>query len=165
MTRVQTRTTERKAMRRMPWGLVLCVLILGAALAGCDGPNRGSGTQPSSASSSGLFLQLVASPNTVRGQTAGSEEDAGGCAAVQAKVSNTSGQLVSGVEVTFTTTLCCFSNADPGEAATSITAFGLTRTTLRGVATVVFCAKRERGTATITAVADDAFATTLITVF
>jgi hypothetical protein len=159
MTRVRTRTTERKAMRRMPWGLVLCALIVGAALAGCDGPNRGSGTQPSSASSSGLFLQLVASPNVVRGATAGSEVEGGGCALVQAKVSNTSGELVSGVEVNFTTTLCCF--AGP----TSINIVGLTRTTLRGVATVTFCGTKERGTATITAAADDAFATTLITVF
>jgi hypothetical protein len=157
MTRARTRATEREPMRRMPWGLVLSVLILGAALASCDGPNRGSSTQPSSAS--GLILQLVASPNVVRGQTAGSGVDSGGCALVQAKVSNTSGQLVSGVDVNFTTTLCCFA----GE--TDINIVGITVTTLRGVATVTFCATAERGTATITAAADDAFATTLITVF
>ena len=159
MTRARTRTTERKAMRRTPWGLVLFALILGVALASCDGPNRGSNTQPSSASSSGLFLELVASPNVLRGQTAGSGAKAGGCALVQAKVSNTSGQLVSGVDVLFTTTLCCF--AGP----TDVNIVGLTRTTLRGVATVTFCATKERGTTTITATADDAFATTLITVF
>ena len=39
------------------------------------------------------MLDLVASPNVVRGQTAGSGEEAGGCAWVQAKVSNTKGQL------------------------------------------------------------------------
>jgi hypothetical protein len=144
-------------MRRMPWRLMLCVLLLGVALASCDGPNRGSNTQPSSAS--GLILQLVASPNVVRGQTAGSGEEAGGCALVQAKVSNTNGQIVSGVDVVFTTTLCCFAGAD------EVNVVGVTVPTLRGVATVTFCGKRERGTATITAAADDAFATTLITVF
>jgi hypothetical protein len=141
----------------MPWGLVLFALVVGVALASCDGPNRGSSTQPSA--TSGLFLQLVASPNVVRGATAGSGEEAGGCALVQAKVSNTSGQLVSGVDVVFTTTLCCFA----GE--TEVNVVGITVPTLRGVATVTFCAKKERGTATITAAADDAFATTLITVF
>ena len=45
MTRFRMRATESEPMRRMPWGLMLCVLILGAALAGCDGPNRGSNTQ------------------------------------------------------------------------------------------------------------------------
>jgi hypothetical protein len=144
-------------MRRMPWGLVLCVLILGAALASCDGPNRGSNTQPSAAS--GFILDLVASPNVVRGQTAGSGEEAGGCALVQAKVSNTNGQLVDGADVAFTTTLCCF--AGPEE----VNIVGQTRSTVRGVATVTFCGKRERGTATITAAVEDAFDTVLITVF
>ena len=97
-------------MRRMPWGLVLCVLILGAALASCDGPNRGSNTQPSAAS--GFIVDLVASPNVLRGQAAGSGEEAGGCALVQAKVYDTKGQLVDGVPVAFTTTLCCFAGAD-----------------------------------------------------
>ena len=97
-------------MRRMPWGLVLCVLILGAALASCDGPNRGSNTQPSAAS--GFIVDLVASPNVVRGQTAGSDDEAGGCALVQAKVSDTRGQLVDGAPVDFTTTLCCFGGTD-----------------------------------------------------
>ena len=70
MTRARTRTAEREPMRRMPWGPMLCVLVLGAALAGCDGPNRGFNTQPSAAS--GLILDLVASPNTVPGARAGS---------------------------------------------------------------------------------------------
>ena len=157
MTRARMRATEREPMRRMPWGLMLCVLILGAALASCDGPNRGSNTQPSSAS--GFILDLVASPNVVRGQTAGSGEEAGGCALVQAKVHDTKGQLVDGVAVSFTTTLCCF--AGP----TDVNIVGTSVNTLRGTATVTFCAKRQRGTATITAAVEDAFATVLITVF
>jgi hypothetical protein len=144
-------------MRRMPWGLVLCVLILGAALASCDGPNRGSNTQPSSAS--GFIVDLVASPNVVRGQTAGSGEEAGGCALVQAKVYDTKGQLIDGTPVLFTTTLCCFAGAD------QVNIVATTVTTFRGTATVTFCAKRERGTATITAAVEDAFDTVLITVF
>ena len=65
MTRARTRTAEREPMRRMPWGPMLCVLVLGAALAGCDGPNRGFNTQPSAAS--GLILDLVATPTPCAG--------------------------------------------------------------------------------------------------
>jgi len=144
-------------MRRMPWGLVLCVLILGAALASCDGPNRGSNTQPSAAS--GFIVDLVASPNVVRGQTAGSGEEVGGCALVQAKVHDTKGNLVDGVLVQFTTTLCCFAVGD------QVNVVGISVNTLRGIANVTFCGKRERGTATITAAVEDAFDTVLITVF
>jgi hypothetical protein len=144
-------------MRRMPWGLMLCVLLLGVILAGCDGPNRGSSTQPSAAS--GFILDLVASPNVVRGQTAGSGEEAGGCALVQAKVSDTKGNLVDGAAVSFTTTLCCFAGAD------QVNIVGTTVFTTRGTANVTYCGKRERGTATITAAVDDAFDTVLITVF
>jgi hypothetical protein len=157
MTRARVRATEREPMRRMPWGLLLCVLLLGVALTSCDGPNRNGATQPSSAS--GFILDLVASPNVVRGQTAGSGEEAGGCALVQAKVSNTNGQLVDGVSVNFTTSLCCFAGA------TEINIVGTTVTTTRGVATVTYCGKRERGTAIITAAAEDAFDSVLITVF
>ena len=83
MTRAMTRTAEREPMRRMRWGPMLCVLVLGAALAGCDGPNRGFNTQPSAAS--GLILDLVASPNTVPGARAGSTAAplVGGCSLVQ----------------------------------------------------------------------------------
>ena len=144
-------------MRRMPWGLVLCVLILGAAVASCDGPNRGSNTQPSSAS--GFIVDLVASPNVVRGQTAGSGEEAGGCALVQAKVYDTKGQLIDGTPVAFATTLCCFAGPDEVNIVSQVV------TTFRGTATVTFCGKRERGTATITAAVEDAFDTVLITVF
>ena len=144
-------------MRRMPWALMVGVLILGAALASCDGPNRGSGTQPSAAS--GFMLDLVASPNVLRGATSGSQEEAGGCALVQAKVWDTKGNLVDGVPVSFTSTLCCFAGPD------QVNIVGTTVNTLRGSATVTFCAKKERGTATITAAAEDAFDTVLITVF
>jgi hypothetical protein len=136
---------------------MLCVLLLGVALASCDGPNRGSGTQPSAAS--GLILDLVASPNVIRGQTAGSGEEGGGCSLVQAKVSNTKGQLVDGIPVSFTTSLCCFAGPD------EINIVGTTVVTVRGTANVTYCGKRERGTATITAAAEDAFDSVLITVF
>jgi hypothetical protein len=141
----------------MPWGLVLCVLILGAALASCDGPNRGSNTQPSAAS--GFILDLVASPNVIRGQAFGSEFEAGGCALVQAKVSDTSGALVDGALVHFTTTLCCFAGED------EVNIVGIAVHTSRGTANVTFCGKQERGTATITAAVEDAFDSVLITIF
>jgi hypothetical protein len=157
MTRAQVRATEREPMRRMPWGLMLCVLILGAALASCDSPNRGGGTQPSAAS--GFIVDLVASPNVLRGQTAGSGEEAGGCALVQAKVYDTKGQLIDGTPVAFTTSLCCFAGPDEVNIVSQVV------TTFRGTATVTFCAKKERGTATITAAVEDAFDTVLITVF
>jgi hypothetical protein len=160
MTRARTRTGERELMRRMPWRLMLCVLVLGAALAGCDGPNRGSNTQPSAAS--GLILDLVASPNVVPGARAGSPAApmVGGCSLVQAKVSNTQGQLVDGVPVLFATTLCCFT-----DTPTSAAAFSQTETTTRGTATVRFCGTTDRGTSTITASVEDAFDTVLVTVF
>jgi hypothetical protein len=136
---------------------MLCVLFLGGALAGCDGPNRGSDTNPSSAS--GFILEMVASPNVVRGQTAGSEVTGGGCSNVQAKVFDTKGNLIDGAIVDFTTTLCCF--ASP----TGIDKVGLTVPTTRGTATVTYCGTRERGTTTITGTVEDAFDTVLITVF
>ena len=157
MTRFRMRATESEPMRRMPWGLVLCVLILGAALASCDSPNRGGGTQPSAAS--GFILDLVASPNIVRGTTAGSGVDTGGCSNVQAKVSDTKGNLVDGVTVRFTTSLCCFV---VGEENTIVSA---AFPTIRGSANITYCGRSERGTATITASVEDAFDTVLITVF
>jgi hypothetical protein len=144
-------------MRRMPWGLALCVLILGAALAGCDGPNRGPNTQPSAAS--GFILDLVASPNAIPGRQAGSPDEGGGCSLVQAKVWDTKGNLVDGVAVAFTTSMCCFAGQE------QINIVGTTQTTLRGTANVTFCGKEIRGTAIITASVEDAFDTVLITVF
>ena len=157
MTRARMRATEREPMRRMPWALMLCVLVLGAALASCDGPSRGSGTQPSAAS--GFMVDLVASPNVLRGQTAGSDEEAGACSIVQAKVFDTKGNLVDGVAVHFTTSLCCFAGPTEVNVVSEVV------TTLRGVANATFCAKKERGTAIITAAVEDAFDTVLITVF
>jgi len=157
MTRARMRATEREPMRRMRWALMLCVLVLGVALASCNGPNRGGGTQPSAAS--GFLLDLVASPNVLRGQTAGSPEEAGGCALVQAKVFDTNGNLVDGAAVHFTTTLCCFAGANQVNIVSEVV------NTTRGTANVTFCAKKERGTATITASVEDAFDTVLITVF
>jgi hypothetical protein len=143
MTRARLRATEREPMRRMPWALMLCVLVLGAALASCDGPNRGGGTQPSAVS--GLIMDLVASPNTLR---------PGGCGIIQAKVSDTKGNLVDGVQVTFATS--------PGRVALGTTTAA---TTTRGIATVTFCAGTGVGTDIVTAAAEDAFDTVLITIF
>jgi hypothetical protein len=157
MTRARTRATEREPMRRTPWGLALCVLILGAALAGCDGPNRGSNTQPSAAS--GFILDLVASPNAIPGRPAGSPDEAGGCSLVQAKVWDTQGNLVDGVAVQFTTSMCCFAGGD------QINVVGATVNTLRGTANITFCGKEVRGTANINASVEDAFDSVLITVF
>jgi hypothetical protein len=157
MTRARAWATEREPMRRMRWGLLLCVLLLGVALTSCDGPNRGSSTQPSAAS--GLILDLVASPNAIPGITNGTGDSGGGCALVQAKVSNTSGHLVDGVPVNFTTSMCCFAGG------TDINVVGLTVSTNRGTANVTFCGTKTRGTAIITASAEDAFDSVLITVF
>ena len=157
MTRFRMRATESELMRRMPWGLVLCVLILGAAVASCDGPNRGSNTQPSAAS--GFILDLVASPNVVPGKPLGSDDEAGGCALVQAKVSDTRGALVDGALVQFTTTMCCFAGED------EVNIVGIAVPTNRGTANVTFCGKQGRGTATITGAVEDAFDSVLITVF
>jgi hypothetical protein len=156
MSDAPTRATEREPMRPTPRALALLVVVLGLALLSCDGPNRGSRTQPSAAS--GMFLEVVASPNTLRGVTPGAEDEAGSCALVQAKVFDTNGQLVDGITVQFTTSICCF--AGP----TEVNIVGITATTIRGVATVTFCAKRQRGTATITASVEDAFASTNITI-
>jgi hypothetical protein len=101
----------------------------------------------------------MASPNVLRGTTGGSGEEQGGCALVQAKVYDTKGNLVDGVLVQFTTTLCCFAGPD------EVNIVGTAVNTLRGNATVTFWAKKERGTATITAAVEDAFDTVLITVF
>lgn len=142
-------------MRRTPWRAISVLVILGLALLSCDGPNRGTNTQPSS--TSGYHLVVTASPNTVRGATAGVGEGDGGCALIQFEVFDREGRLVDGVAVAFTTTLGRFKLPDDKVGGTLITS--------RGVATAGWCAKGERGTATITASAEDAFATTTITIF
>jgi hypothetical protein len=155
MTRARTRGTERKAMRRTPWGLVLFALIVGVALASCDGPSRGSRTQPSAAS--GFSVALTASPNTVRGATAGSLVTNGGCSQIQVVVTK-AGVLVDGAEVTVTTTLGVFKRGTENFV-------GLQGITTRGVAVFAWCALAERGTSIITATAEDATVTILITIF
>lgn len=145
-------------MRRIPWLAVSLVLGLGLAVAGCDGPSRGTNTQPSAAQ--GFQIILVASPNVVAAAPANSESEAGGCAQVQAKVFDRVGQLVDGALVTFTASACCFAGPD---AADIIGILGAP--TRRGITTVVFCGTDQRGTVIITASVEDAFATTHITVF
>ncbi len=147
--------TERTPMRRTRWGLVLCALICAVALAGCDGPSRGGNTQVSAVS--GFSIDVTASPNVVRGATAASGSSDGGCSQIQVVV-HKSGQLVDGALVTVTVTL--------GVLKSGTDEFvGITNTTTRGVALFVWCAKSERGTAIITATAEETTDTVLITIF
>jgi hypothetical protein len=155
MTDARTGATERKPMRRMPWGLVLCVLICGAFLASCDGPNRGGNTQISGVSA--FSIDTTASPNVVRGATAGSGSSDGGCSQIQVVV-HKGGQLVDGTLVTVSVTLGVLKSGTDEFVA-------ITQTTTRGVALFVWCAKAERGTATITATAEDTHDFVLITIF
>lgn len=155
MMDARTGATERKPMRRTPWGLVLCVLICGVALASCDGPNRGPNTQPSGFS--GFSVDVTASPNTVRGAQAGSGSTDGGCSQIQVVVKKGT-QLVDGALVTVSVTLGVLKSGT--EEFVAITDF-----TTRGVALFVWCAKATRGTATITATAEEATDVVLITIF
>jgi hypothetical protein len=104
-----------------------------------------------------MNLALVASPNVIRGQTAGSDET-GGCSNVQAKVFDTHGQLVDNIEVRFTTSMCCF------VVGTDDTIVSATITTVLGVANITYCANKVRGTNIVTGSVEDAFATVLITI-
>ena len=61
MTHTPTGAEERKAMRSAPWRAVPLALVLVLALWSCNGPNRGTHTQPSS--SSGLNVVVTASPD------------------------------------------------------------------------------------------------------
>jgi hypothetical protein len=143
-------------MRRTPWGLILCGLIAGVALASCSGPNRGTTTQPSGAS--GFSIAVTANPNVVRGATAGSGVDNGGCSQVQVTVTK-DGLLVDGAAVTVTTTLGVFKSGTE-----EFVGFADVPTN-RGLATFAWCAKSERGTATINASTEDAATSVLITIF
>lgn len=155
MTHARQRAREREPMRRTPWGVVPLVVMLGLVALGCDGPNRGSRTQPSSAS--GLFVAVTASPNTVRGAEPGGASALGGCSTVQVKVSTTQGELVDGALVTVTTTLGIFRRGTESFVA-------LQDVTVRGIALFAWCSQSERGTSTITATVEDAHATTFITI-
>jgi hypothetical protein len=139
----------------MSWRAVSFVVILGLALVGCDGPSRGTSTQPSSLS--GFSVVVTATPNTLQSVQPGSTSDLGGCAAVQAKVTK-NGLLVDGALVFFTTNLPAFRQGDEDF-------LGLSATTINGIATVGFCSHEDRGTAIITATVEDATATTNVTVF
>jgi hypothetical protein len=88
----------------------------------------------------------------------GSIEDLGACAVVQAKVYDTQQNLIDGATVAFSRSIGTFriGTEDFGAVAVS---------TLKGLATVNFCALTERGTAIITAVVQDAVATTFVTIF
>jgi hypothetical protein len=155
MTRDSARAMERQPMRRMPWGPVLCVLILGAALTSCDGPSRGSSTQPSAVS--GFSVALTASPNVVRGVTAGSGQDTGGCSQIQVVVSK-NGELVDGAEVVGTASLGVFRVGTEDF-------LNFTGTTTRGTLSRTWCAKSERGTSIITVNVEETTTTVLITIF
>lgn len=155
MTHARERAREREPMRRTRWGFVAFVVVLGLLSYGCDGPNRGSRTQPSSAS--GFFVEVTASPNTVRGAEPGGASAFGGCATVQVKVFDTNGQLVDGVLVAVTTTLGIFRQGTESFV-------GLSGNTIRGIAFFAWCSQSERGTSTITATVEDAHKTTFITI-
>lgn len=142
-------------MRSAPWRAVSLVLILGLVLMSCDGPNRGSNTQPSSAQ--GFLIVVTASPNVVRGATAGGE-DTGGCAQIQVKVFDTHGNLIDGAFVSGTSSLGVFRLGTED-------LLNFVGVTTRGFLTRTWCAKAERGTAIITATVEDAVATVLITIF
>ena len=133
-------------MRRTPWRAVPLVLILGLALVSCDGPNRGTSTQPSAAS--GFQVVVTASPNVLR---------PGGTAVITVKVFDTQGRLVDGAPVVVTSSSA---KEDKGVAI---------GTTTRGVFIATFqIAQPSEGvapaTVIITATSEDAFATALITV-
>lgn len=143
-------------MRRTPWRAISVVVILGLAVLSCDGPNRGSGTQPSAAS--GFRVIVTASPNVIRGATAGTAEAQGGCTQIVVTVFDTAGRLVDGAEVDVTTTLGRFVSGT-GEFV------ALVSITVRGSVSETLCAKSERGTAIVTAVVEGAVGTTLVTIF
>lgn len=145
-------------MRRTPWRAVSVVVALGLVLMSCDGPNRGTNTQPSSAS--GYRVVVTISPNTLRGATAGTAEAQGSCAIVQVEVFDVNGNLVDGALVGVTTTLGRF---PPNPTRSELV--GVFGVTSRGVYTDVLCAKAERGTGILTAQVEDAFATTTFTIF
>jgi hypothetical protein len=132
------------------------VVVLGLALASCNGPSRGSTTQPSAAS--GFNVVLVASPNVVRAANPNSDFEDGGASLVQAKVFDQSGRLVDGATVFFTTNLGTFRQGTEDF-------LGIAVVTVRGVANAAFVAQDQVGTATVQAAVEDAFATAQITIF
>lgn len=140
-------------MRRTSWRIVSLVLVLSLALLSCDGPNRGTNTQPSAAS--GFQVVVTVSPNILRAETG--EEGTGGCGTVQVKVFDLQGRLVDGAQVRVTTSLGRF------VIGTDDNIVSFSAPTTRGLVTQAFCAREARGTAIITASVEDAFATTTVT--
>ena len=131
-------------MRRTPWRAVSLVLILGLALMSCDGPSRGSHTQPSAAS--GFLITVTASPNVIPG--------ANGASVIQVKVFDRDGRLVDGATVTVSVSTA---------VAGAHVVVGLTT---RGIFTTTFTTTNSPPhTAIVTATVEDAVATTTITVF
>ena len=169
MMPTRTRAGERTPMPSALWRAIPLVVVLILALAGCNGPSRGTHTNPSSAS--GFNIVVTASPNVLRaGTTAAGGSTTGGCAIVQVNVFNTNGQLVTGAPVTMTSTLGEFQTTSPGPTvvgfiSTTTTAGSAGTTTAQGVFTSVLCAGTVTGTAIVTASVENAFATTNITIF
>jgi hypothetical protein len=131
------------------------LLVLGLALISCDGPNRGTRTQPSAAS--GFQVIVTATPNTVSRN--------GGATTITVKVFDIQGRLVDGAFVTVTV-----SNASSVTQQLNNNCQG-TGFTTRGIFTT-FCTFSDDNpttsqplTAIVTATVEDAVATTLITVF
>jgi hypothetical protein len=132
------------------------VLVLSLASLSCDGPSRGTSTQPSSAT--GFSIVVTVSPNVLRAEDPDAE-GTGGCGTAQVKVSDLHGRLVDGAQVRVTTSLGRFVIGDEDDIV-SFSAF-----TTRGLVSAAFCAREGRGTAIITASVEDAFATTTVTLF
>ena len=131
-------------MRRTHWRAVSLVLILSLALMSCNGPNRGTDTQPSSAS--GLFITVTATPNVIPGKN--------GASIIQVKVFDRSGRLVDGATVTVSVSTAVAG----GHVVTGLT--------IRGIFTTTFTTTNAPPhTAIVTATVEDAVATTTITVF
>jgi len=144
-------------MRPMPWRAIATMLVIWFFLIGgsCKGPSR----EQSVSSASGFRIFVTADPNTIR--IAVAPATIGGCSVITAKVFNTNGQLVDGVTVIFTAALGVF--VVPGSTTELLGAD--TKTTINGTATTALCAKTQAGTSVVTATAQDASDTAIVTFF
>jgi adhesin/invasin len=136
------------------WRTVPLVLIL--ALTGCNGPSRGTNTQPSAAS--GLNLVVTVSPNTLHANGTST-------AIVQAKVFDTHGNLVDGATVNLAASLGTITVGGTPAQGTAGSVATTSGTTIKGVLSATFRAGTVPGTSIITATVEDATATTLVTLF
>ena len=157
MTRFRMRATESELMRRMPWGLVLCVLILGS------GRGKLRRAQPRLEHAAQRCLGVHPGPRReperrARG-AAGQRRRGRRLRAGPGEGVGHRGALVDGALVQFTTTMCCFAGED------EVNIVGIAVPTNRGTANVTFCGKQGRGVSTITGAVEDAFDSVLITVF